>query len=399
RVAPELGGEEALARLRERLAARGLRLILDFVPNHLARDHAWVSGRPEAFVQGSAEDLKLHPGDFFRGPGGRVFAHGRDPFFPGWTDTAQLNYASRPAREGMKEELLRIAGLCDGVRCDMAMLLLPDVFAATWQGRLGPEPVTEGFWPEAVAAARARHPGFLFIAEAYWGREQQMLGQGFDYAYDKWLYDRLRAGDAAAVRAHLRASMDYQRRCARFIENHDEERAARAFDGGRWLPAAAVAFGAPGLKLFHEGQLEGRKVKLPVQLGRRPAEPPDPEIAAGYRRLIAFLKEPIFREGAFSLPEVNSAGPGDSTHPQVIALLWGPPRGTGKSALVAANLDGSPACARIPLPRAARAPKWVLDDWNDGSRYGREGAEMASPGLFVALMPWQVHLFEMRPGI
>lgn len=400
RVATDLGGDDALLRLRKRLAAHGLRLVLDFVPNHLARDHAWAAERPEVFIQGTEEDLARAPSDFFRGPKGRVLAHGRDPNFPGWSDTVQINYASRAARERMREELMRIAGLCDGVRCDMAMLLLPDVIERTWGSRLGPEPVRESFWPEAIAAVRARHPHFLFIAEAYWGREGELQAQGFDYTYDKWLYDRLRAGDPAAVRAHLGASMDYQRRCARFIENHDEERAARAFGGGRWLPAAAVAFGAPGLKLFHEGQLEGWKVRLPVQLARRPPEPPDPEIGEGYRRLIAFLRDPLLRAGDFSLPGVRPAGPGDASSGQVITLLWSPPEGSAMSGgrMVAANLGGSPAYARVPLPSASAAARWVLHDRCDGSRYERESGEMASPGLFVALKPYQVHLFEMRPG-
>ncbi|OGL59523.1 MAG: hypothetical protein A3J27_12405 [Candidatus Tectomicrobia bacterium RIFCSPLOWO2_12_FULL_69_37] len=400
RAAPDLGGDEALLRLRERLAVHGLRLVLDFVPNHLARDHPWAAERPEVFVQGTEEDLARAPSDFFRGPEGRVLAHGRDPNFPGWSDTVQINYASPAARERMRGELVRIASLCDGVRCDMAMLLLPDVIERTWGGRLGPGPVQESFWPEAIAAVRALHPGFLFIAEAYWGREAELQEQGFDYTYDKWLYDRLRAGDPAAVRAHLGASVGYQRRCARFIENHDEERAARAFGGGRWLPAAAAAFGAPGLKLFHEGQLEGRKVRLPVQLARRPPEPPDPEIGEGYRRLVAFLREPLLRAGDFSLPEVRPAGPGGVSSGQVIALLWGPPAGSTlrQRALIAANLGGSPACARIPLSSALGAAAWVLEDRWDGSRYEREGGEMASPGLFVALKPHQVHLFEMRPA-
>jgi len=395
-AAPELGGDAALLHLRERLAAHGIRLILDFVPNHLARDHAWTGEHPGAFIQGSEEDLRREPGDFFRGPGGHVLAHGRDPNFPGWTDTVQLNYASPEARELMRGELARIAGLCDGVRCDMAMLLLPHVMERTWGGRLGPNPALESFWPGAIAAARERNPGFIFIAEAYWGLEGALQLEGFDYTYDKWLYDRLRAEDPGAVRDHLRASVDYQRHCARFVENHDEDRAAHAFGPARWLPAAAVSFGAPGLKLFHEGQLEGRKVRPPVQLARRPTEPPDPEVEAGHRRLIAFLREPVFREGEFSLPDVNSAGPEDSSNERIIALHWAG-RGGGR-VLIAANLGEIPAFARIPLPAGTGAPSWTLLDRWDGSRYLRAEVEMAGLGLFVALKPWQVHLFEMTPG-
>ncbi len=395
-VMPEVGGDEALRRFRERLGGHGLRLMLDFVPNHLARDHSWVEECPEAFVQGSEEDLAREPRNYFRGPGRRIFAHGRDPYFPGWSDTVQIDYASPLARGRMLGELMRVAGLCDGVRCDMAMLLLPDVFQNTWGGRLGAEP--EDFWGGAIAAVRARHPGFLFLAEAYWGREPDLQRAGFDYTYDKELYDRLRAGDAAGARAHLGARADDQRRCARFLENHDEPRAASAFGPGRWRAAAAATYCAPGLKLFHEGQIEGRKVKLPVQLGRRPAEEADPEVERGYLGLLSVLREPLFRSGAFSLLEVRPAGPEDSSNEAIVALAWSPPEGGAGGHLVAANLGSRPAYGRIPFPRAYGEGGWTLRDHWDGSRYEREGGEMVSPGLFVALAPDQVHLFQMAPS-
>ena len=123
-------------------------------------------------------------------------------------------------------EMQGIADRCDGVRCDMAMLLLPEVIARTWGGRSQPAdgaaPVEAPFWPEAIAAVQTRRPDFLFLAEVYWDLEWELQQEGFDYTYDKRLYDRLRAGDAAGVRAHLSAGLDFQRRCARFLENHDE---------------------------------------------------------------------------------------------------------------------------------------------------------------------------------
>src|SRR5262249_41926392 len=156
--------------------------------NHTAPDHAWVSQHPEYYVRGLETSLASEPHNFrrFETSGGPlVLAHGRDPYFPGWVDTLQLNYRHRGFREAMIGEMNRIAGLCDGVRCDMAMLLLPDVFSRPW-GDLskpadGTPPVDSSFWAEAIPRVRARHPGFVFMAEAYWDLEWALQQQGFDY--------------------------------------------------------------------------------------------------------------------------------------------------------------------------------------------------------------------------
>jgi glycosidase len=78
----DLGGSAALARLRQRLQKRGLKLMLDFVPNHMAPDHPWIGEHPDYFVQGSESDLTLSPRNYCRvqtknGP--LVLAYGRDP--------------------------------------------------------------------------------------------------------------------------------------------------------------------------------------------------------------------------------------------------------------------------------------------------------------------------------
>jgi hypothetical protein len=135
----------------------------------------------------------------------------------------------------------------------MAMLVLPDVFERTW-GRRAPL-----FWPDATRRVRERESGFLFMAEVYWDLEWTMLQQGFDYAYDKRLYDRLREGHARPVREHLYAGLDYQARLARFLENHDEPRAAATFTPEAHRAAAVATFLSPGLRFFHQGQLEGRR--------------------------------------------------------------------------------------------------------------------------------------------
>ncbi len=213
-VDPRLGGPDALTVLRARLAERGLRLVLDFVPNHVARDHDWLYSAPDCLLQGTARDLVEHPETFFAGAGGRIFAHGRDPHFPPWTDTAQINAFNPVARERLATTLLQIAGQCDGVRCDMAMLVTNRVFARTWGDRAGTIPEAE-FWETIIPAVKEQSPGFLFVAEVYWDMESELLRQGFDYVYDKRLYDRLVEGAARPVWEHLRADPAYQQRTVR----------------------------------------------------------------------------------------------------------------------------------------------------------------------------------------
>ena len=255
-VSDEIGGDAALARFRERLARREIKLMLDFVPNHTAPDHPWVKSNPDYYVQGSEEQIGGAPKNYLRvetDQGPRILAHGRDPNYPGWPDTLQLDYANPQLQKSLVDELIAIAGKCDGVRCDMAMLVLPEVFQRTWGV------TSEPFWPKATAAVRRAHPAFTFLAEVYWDLEWTLQQQGFDYCYDKRLYDRLQSSDVRPIREHLRAGLDYQDKLAQFLENHDEPRAATTFQWPKHRAAAAITFLSPGLRFFHQGQFEGRR--------------------------------------------------------------------------------------------------------------------------------------------
>ena len=249
-VSEALGGESGLAAFREKLAKRGIKLMLDFVPNHTAPDHPWVRSHPEYYVEADEKKFAEAPQNYLRvqtDKGPKILAYGRDPNYPGWPDTLQLNYANPALQTAQIDELLSVAGKCDGVRCDMAMLLLPEVFQRTWG--ITPEP----FWPKATAVVRTRYLGFKFLAEVYWDLEWTLQQEGFDYCYDKRLYDRLKAGNARSAREHLLADLDYQDRLARFLENHDEPRAALEFplpatprSGDRHISLARIAILPPG---------------------------------------------------------------------------------------------------------------------------------------------------------
>ncbi len=395
----DLGGDAALARFRERLRVRGLRLMLDFVPNHTGPDCPWVVERPEFFVQGREEDLLRRPHDFrcvetVRGPA--IIAHGKDPYFPSWTDTYQLCHQHAGLRAARVEELLSIAQRCDGVRCDMAMLVLPDVFGRTW-GELaapadGSPPVTPSFWVEAIQRVRRAHPEFFFLAEAYWDLEWELQCQGFDATYDKTMYDRLRRRDAPAVRGHLHADPSYQRRSLRFLENHDEPRAASVFDRPTHHAAAVIAGLVPGPRLYYEGQFDGRKVRPSVQLARRPNEPLDAETRSFYVRLLALSRRPDMDAGPWRLLECRAAWHENRSHEQFVAFLWKGPR----TLLVAVNYGPMRGQCYVGTPLAEFAGRSVsLVDLLGPERYVRDGDDLLERGLYLDMPEWGHHVFEV----
>jgi len=392
-VEEALGGNAALAEFRARLAQRGLRLMLDFVPNHTALDHAWVHTNPDFYVQGNEDALAAMPERYRRvetDRGARILAHGRDPNFPGWPDTLQLNYANPALQEAQMSALASVSELCDGLRCDMAMLLLPEVFQRSWG--LSPAP----FWAGAIAAVRQSHPDFTFLAEAYWDLEWDLQQQGFDYCYDKRLTDRLRNGDPGAIRAHLGASLDYQDRLARFLENHDEPRAAAAFAWPQHQAAAVLAYFAPGLRLFQDGQFDGARVRLPTHLCRRPIEPRYQHAANFYDRLLAALKGgDAFRNGTWSLIPPQPAWAGNPTSNEFIAYTWC--AGENLSHVVVVNYSDHQAQCYLPIPFAAPSgnPLRLIDEMGSET-YDRDGKTLVNPGLYVDLGPWGHNLFRLE---
>jgi glycosidase len=395
----DFGQETDLLKLKERLKARGLKLIVDFVPNHTAPDHPWVEEHPEFYVQGSTADLEREPHNYRRveAPSGSlILAHGRDPYFPGWPDTFQLNYRHPGLRQAMTQVLLDIAEIADGVRCDMAMLILPEVFQRTWGDRSLPAdsspPVDEAFWPEATAKVKAKNPQFIFMAEVYWDLEWKLMQQGFDYCYDKKLYDRLLARDAAAVRGHLWADMGYQNRLVRFLENHDEPRAAHDFPMPVHQAAAVITYLTPGLRFFHEGQLEGRRVKVSMHLGRRPEEPVDLILQDFYQRLLDCLKRLEVRQGRWQLLEVRPAWDGKSTWDRFLAFAW--EGEAGQRLLIAVNYGPTQGQGHVAWPFLdVRGKKVTLKDLLNEARYEWEGDDLLSLGLYVDLPAWGFHVF------
>jgi hypothetical protein len=279
----------------------------------MAIDTPWIDKHPEFFITSNLRARKQATSDYFLHPSGKVVAFGRDPYFPPWHDTSQLDYTSPGLRARMIETLKKISRHADGVRCDMAMLVLRDYIRQQWyplaeQAWFDQTFPTE-FWAEATSAVRKHQPGFSFIAEAYWDKEQELIDLGFDLAYEKKLYDALVARDAEQVRHRISRERGVLDRCLNFIENHDEPRAASLFTRADNLAAAALILSLPGSWLVHEGQMEGLTEKLPVQrLRPLKHEAPDRELKEGYLKLLTLTRDPVFERGRFELFETGAYG-------------------------------------------------------------------------------------------
>jgi hypothetical protein len=306
----------------------------------------------------------------------------------------QLDAFAPALRAATAAALDSVAGQCDGIRCDMAMLMTNDIFARTWDGRAGAAPA-EDFWPAVIGELRIRHPQTVLIAEAYWDTEWELLQQGFDFCYDKRLYDRLIGGDAPAVREHLRADTGFQGRLLRFAENHDEPRIADLLNSDTERAVAGVIATLPGATLWHDGQFEGRRVRSPVFLSRRPDEPPDAELAGWYRKLLAVVAGHRVRTGAWQLIEAGDR-PGRPAGGGLIAWSWAGEAGADRHVVVV-NLSGEPAAGLIRLDWPdLRGKGWRLADLLTGAAEERDGGDLAGAGLPVALGPWQFRLLALR---
>ena len=396
KISGALGGETGLTKFRQKLAARGLKLVLDFVSNHTGLDHRWLDERPELFVQSSTES----PDTFFHKTpvGGGWIAHGKDPYFPGWADTAQLDYRNPATRAAVIEELTKVAPLCDGVRCDMAMLALNDVFAKTWERFPSPYPAPETeFWTEAIQAVKRIRPDFVFIAEAYWDLEARLQDLGFDFVYDKRLYDYLVSRNYADAQRHLLAlTPRFLEASVHFLENHDEPRIASLLSWPEHRAALLAILGLPGLRLLHEGQLTGATKHVSVHLGRRSPEPLQPEITAYYERLLTTLAMTTIGRGRGALSRPMRAWADNPTAENFVIIQW-QDQAPGFE-LVVVNLapHDSQCYAPLAIPRLEDY-NWEMKNLLGEEIYERRGDDLQRQGLYLDVPGHGAQLFHFQP--
>ncbi len=233
-VNPEFGTFDEFRQLVEQIHAHGLRVILDWVPNHTARDARWVGAHPDYYVMNPETGRPAVPFD--------------------WSDTAQLDYANpemRRAMVGAMQFWLRETAI-DGFRVDMAML----------------EPID--FWDTAIGALKKVRPDLFMLAEA---EGPHFHRQAFDVSYAWELHHRLvdianGRANVQSLREMLRAESEaYPLDAFRmfFTSNHDEN-SWKGSEFDRFGPAvrtmAALTYFLPGIPLIYNGQEVASKQRL-----------------------------------------------------------------------------------------------------------------------------------------
>ncbi len=395
-INPSIGSNESLLNLKSKLNQKGIKLILDFIPNHFSADSSIIKVQKNIFLYAEADYYLNDPHTFYRPleDGEIVFAHGRDPFFPAWQDTVQINYFSIEAREFMVKTLLGLTKYCNGVRCDMAMLALNNVFKNTWGGvlsKMGFEKPSDEFWKVSIEIVKRLCPEFLFIAEVYWDLEWELQQLGFDFTYDKKLTDRLNSYIVKDIKGHLHSEQDYQKKLMRFIENHDEERAITQFGKEKSKAAAVIISTIQGMQLYHDGQFEGKKIKLPVQLGKEPTEPVNYNILEFYEKLLKITNVDVFRKGEWSILEVLSSWSENDTYKNILAWNW---KFAAEKRLVVINYSEEISTCKIKLDVRGYPDKLVIVDILNDKTFYRNAEEIQMEGLFIELRSYQSHILE-----
>jgi hypothetical protein len=390
------GSFDDLRSLKKMLEDLGLFLVLDFVPNHTACDHPWIEQHSDFYVQKKTAGEPDCGEGFFRAahdPETPCIAHGKDPYFPPWTDTAQLNYSNGKCIQAMIETMSNISKYCHGIRCDMAMLLMKDVFNGTWGPYLQKRVCAQEFWPMAINTVKSQNRRFLFLAEAYWGTEQELQGQGFDYTYDKPLYDLLAEGNIEGLRSHLSIPIERQQKMIRFLENHDEPRALLTFGTERVRCAMIIHATLPGMRLWQQGQFQGNRIRTPVQLRRGPQEPLQKDVEAFFDLLLREVDHPVFHEGGWEI--CSTWGWADNqSHENLLAWCWGLQK---ERRLIVVNFSFSPAqgYVKLPLNWLPEREQILFKDPLKGESFFHPSAQVEQSGLPVGLESGDFHFFRI----
>ncbi|CAL6035862.1 Alpha_amylase catalytic region [Hexamita inflata] len=381
----EIATESEMMYFRQRLNKRGMMLYLDFVPNHSAVDAKSVQN-PSLYVKGSFVDANAQ---YKNG-----IYYGKDKYGNVWQDTLQFNYFNPETVKARIADLMKVAKLADGTRCDMAMLALNNEVDGIWGGIIRPQGYnrpSEEFWQVAIREIKKSYPNFKFMAEVYWGYGDTLINLGFDYVYDKeGLYDKLSAGNLDDIKNYIKNRGDKINIGSHFVENHDEGRAATHFGSTYVADAAAmVTFTLPGMRFHFQGQWLGRKNKLDIHLRRSynmNGDKDQPTIM-DYDILLPILKDNVWHEGKWTYKDVQ----GTNDCWRLMAWTW---ETADQSVLVVVNYSDQYATGMVKLD--VPNGNIVFEDKMIGAKYDRDGAEVRNSGLFVGLDKYWASIFYFK---
>ena len=265
-----------------------------------------------------------------------------------------------------------------------------DMFERTWGERVGAAP-GDDYWPTVIGAVQRRHPDFVFIAEAYWDLEWALQQQGFDYCYDKRLYDRLVHDDAEAVRRHLmrRPRLPAAARPLR----REPRRAAR---GASTFPPAQGARGrrgdadpdrARGSSTTASSRAAG--CSLPVFLGRAPRRAARPRARRFYERLLGALRRPRLPRPASGSSCERSGWAGNDTLDAARRLVLGGAEGVAAGSSSSTSADAPRRARDVPLSvgRPARPGPGGSTTPSSDAAYERSGRRPAATGSTSRSIP------------
>jgi glycosidase len=341
-VAGSLGGERALADLKERCLRRGIRLASDMVPNHTGLDAAWVREHPDWYIQtpeppfpsytfngaNLSEDprfgIYLEDHYYDRADAAVVFKrvdfgsgevryiyHGNDGTHLPWNDTAQLDYLKPEVREAVLGAIIDVARRFPIVRFDAAMTLTRRHYQRLWF----PEPGSGGdipsraergmsrarfqrrmpreFWREVVDRVAQEAPGALLLAEAFWLMEGYFVRTlGMHRVYNSAFMNMLKAEDNRNFRSLIKNTLEFDpqilKRYVNFLNNPDEETAIAQFGSGdKYFGVCLLMATLPGLPMFGHGQVEGLREKYGMEYARAYVdEQPDQGLVERHEREI-----------------------------------------------------------------------------------------------------------------
>ena len=345
RIADDLGGEGAYEQLRERAAARGIRLAADMVPNHMGLDSGWVVEHPDRFISVAEPPF---PAYSFTGPDlspdrrveltiedhywdgtdaavvfrrrdtasgeTRFVYHGNDGTSFPWNDTAQLDYLQPAVREAVIQTILAVARRAPILRFDAAMVLARRHIRRLWYPRPGEggaipsraeHAISDAefdalmpheFWREVVDRVARDAPGTLLLAEAFWLMEGYFVRTlGMHRVYNSAFMHMLRDEDNAGYRRVMKDTLEFDPgvlgRFVNFLTNPDERPAAEQFGtGDKAFSAATLLATMPGLPMLGHGQVEGYRERYGMEFrAARWDEPVDTAHAEHFERTIVPL--------------------------------------------------------------------------------------------------------------